>query len=137
MSTYSQKIVLHFPSNLVDKPIVSKLAKDYHLEFNILKAVVNPKEEGLMVLELIGDRKDYDQAIDYLKKEKVGVQNLDKDVNRDEAKCVHCGLCVGICPVGALETDKQSMEVLFHDDKCIACEMCVKVCPYKAMVVKF
>ncbi|UCC96223.1 MAG: NIL domain-containing protein, partial [Candidatus Omnitrophota bacterium] len=48
---YAQKIVLHFPSNLVDKPIIYKLSKDFDLEFNILKAFVNPKEEGLMVLE--------------------------------------------------------------------------------------
>ncbi len=134
---FAKKIVLHFPSNLVDKPIISKLAKDYNLEFNILKALVNPKEEGLMVLELIGEKKDYDQAVDYLKKEKVKIQGLDKDVKRDDKKCVHCGLCIGVCPVGALDTDKQSMEVLFSDDKCIACEMCVKVCPYQAMAVNF
>ncbi len=134
---FSKKIVLHFPSNLVDKPIISKLSKDYALEFNILKALVNPKEEGLMVLELVGDKKQYDQAIEYLKKEKVKVQNLARDIKRNDKKCVHCGLCVGVCPSGALEIDTQSMEVLFKDDKCIACEMCVKVCPYKAMEVSF
>ena len=134
---YSKKIVLHFPSNLVDKPIICKLSKDYNLEFSILKALVNPKEEGIMVLELSGDKKDFDNALAFLKKEKVSVQGLEKDVKRDEEKCVHCGLCVGVCPVKALEADNNTMEVLFHDDKCIACEMCVKVCPYTAMEVKF
>ena len=56
---YSQKIVLHFPYTLVDKPIIYKLTKDFDLEFNILKAVVNPEEEGLMVLELKGDEEEY------------------------------------------------------------------------------
>jgi ferredoxin len=133
---FSRKIILHFPSYLVDKPIIHKLSKDYNLEFNILKALVNPKEEGLMVLELKGEKKEFDRAIEYLKKERVKVQNLTKGVNLDKAKCVHCGLCVGVCPVGALETDKRTMEVVFHEDKCIACEMCVTVCPYKAMEVK-
>ena len=64
---YSQKIVLHFPSNLVDKPIIYKLSKDFDLEFNILKASVNPDEEGLMVLELKGDKKEYDRAY-YIKR---------------------------------------------------------------------
>jgi ferredoxin len=134
---YSKKIVLHFPSDLVDKPIIHKLSKDFNLEFNILRALVNPKEEGLMVLELTGDKKDYDKAIRYLKQEKVGVQDLEKDINRDEKKCVHCGLCVGVCPVGALEIDPQTMEVRFYEEKCIACQLCVKVCPYKAMSVEF
>ncbi|UCC95254.1 MAG: 4Fe-4S dicluster domain-containing protein, partial [Candidatus Omnitrophota bacterium] len=90
-----------------------------------------------MVLELKGDKKEYDKALGYLKKEKVRIQNLSKDVTRDEEKCTHCGLCVAICPVSAFEVEAASREVAFHDDKCIACEMCVKVCPYKAMEVKF
>ncbi len=132
---YSKRIVLNFPSNLVDKPIVYKLTKDFNLEFNILKAYVNPKEEGLMVLELKGDKKEYNKAIEYLKKEKVKIQTLSKDVTRNDKKCVYCGLCVGVCPSGALFTDLESMEVIFNNEKCIACGMCVKVCPYKAMEI--
>ncbi len=134
---YAQRIVLHFPSNLVEKPIIYKLTKDFSLEFNILKALVNPEEEGLMVLELRGDKKEYDRAIDYLKKAKVKVQTLSKDVRRNDEKCTHCGLCVGVCPSQALTVDPGSREVLFHDDKCIACGICVKVCPYKAMAIQF
>jgi len=134
---YSKKIVLHFPSNLVDKPIIYKLTKDFDIEFNILKALVNPNEEGLMVLELKGDKKAYDQALEYFKKENVKVQDLDKDIARDDKKCVSCGLCIGVCPVEAFELAKNSCEVIFHEDKCIACEMCIKVCPYGAMQVKF
>jgi len=133
---YSQRIVLNFPSNLVDKPIIYKLTKDFNLEFNILKAYVNPKEEGLMVLELKGEKLEYDKALNYLKKEKVKIQTLSKDVTRDDEKCVHCGLCVGVCPTGALATEPESMEVIFNNEKCIACGMCVKVCPYAAMEIK-
>jgi len=133
---YSNKVVLHFPSKLVDKPIIYRLSKDYDLEFNILKALVNPKEEGLMVLELKGDKEEYERAIRYLKKEKVKIQTLSKDVVRDEEKCVHCGLCVSVCPSSAFETDIQTREVIFCEDKCIACGMCVEVCPYKAMKMR-
>jgi len=48
----SKRIVLHFPKRMVDRPIVSRLVKDYDLDFNILKALVTPEEEGLLVLEL-------------------------------------------------------------------------------------
>jgi len=121
---------------MVDKPIIYKLSKDYDLEFNILKALVNPKEEGLMVLELKGDKEEYERAIKYLKKEKVKIQTLSKDVIRDEEKCVHCGLCVSVCPSLAFEIDAQTREVIFHEDKCIACGMCVDICPYKAMKMR-
>ena len=133
---YSQRIVLNFPSNQVDKPIVYKLAKDFNLEFNILKAYVNPKEEGLMVIELRGEKKEYDRALEYLKKEKVRIETLAKDVTRDDQKCVHCGLCVGVCPVEALVIEPESREVIFYNEKCIACGMCVKACPYVAMEMR-
>ncbi|HIE35975.1 MAG TPA: 4Fe-4S dicluster domain-containing protein [Candidatus Omnitrophica bacterium] len=133
----SKRIVLHFPQNLVDKPIICKLAKDYNLEFNILKASVTPKEEGLLVLELSGEEKKYNQGIDYLKNVGVKVQLLRQDVVRDEERCVHCGVCVPLCPGGALVIEESSRKVEFFQDKCIACELCVKICPHKAMTVKF
>ena len=133
---FSKKIVLHFPNNLVDKPIIYKLSKDFSLEFNILKASVTPKKEGVLVLELKGKPKSYEAAISYLKKEGVKTQVLSQDVIRDENKCTHCGLCISICPVSSFETDPKTGKVLFLKEKCIACGACVKVCPYKAMEIK-
>ncbi len=133
---YSEKIVLHIPSNMVDKPIVYKLSRDFDLEFNILKATVIPNEEGVLVLELKGDKNNYDKALRYLEAEKIKIKSLSKDVTRDENKCVHCGLCVGICPVSAFEVELDSRKIIFKQDKCIACGMCVNVCPYKAMEIK-
>ncbi|GAJ01630.1 unnamed protein product, partial [marine sediment metagenome] len=46
----SKRIVLKFPHRLVDQPIVCNLAKYFDLEFNILKAYIIPKEEGLLIL---------------------------------------------------------------------------------------
>ena len=48
----SKKVVMRFPKNLVDQPIVCRLVKDHNLVFNILKASVTPNEEGLLVMEL-------------------------------------------------------------------------------------
>jgi ferredoxin len=129
----SKKIVLHFPPNLVDKPIIYHLVKDYDMEFNVLKASVTPKEEGLMVLELIGERKAYDSAIAYLKKTGVEVQPLVKDIARQEERCTHCGACVTICPVGAFVVDQVTRRVDFISDKCIACDLCLRACPVRAM----
>ena len=132
-----QKIVLHFPPKLIDKPITYHLVKDYNLVFNILQARIMPNEEGLMVLELSGGDKDYDKGLKFIREQGIRVQTLKKDVKRNETRCTHCGVCVAICPTGALYTDTKTMEVIFDAAKCIACELCVPACPPRAMEVKF
>jgi ferredoxin len=133
----SKRIVLHFPHRLVDQPIICKLVKDFDLQFNILKAYVTPQEEGLMVLELSGNKENFDKGIQYLESSGVKIQPLSQDVIRNESKCTDCGVCVPICPTGALIVDLQTRKVHFYDNKCIACELCVKICPTRAMEVHF
>jgi ABC-type methionine transport system ATPase subunit len=86
----SKRIVLHFPQRLIEQPIVYKLVKDYGLRFNILKAYVTPQEEGLMVLELIGEDKDFERGIEYLQSTGVKIQSLSEDIipNVPIAACV-------------------------------------------------
>ena len=133
----SKRIVLKFPHRLVDQPIVCKLVKDYNLEFTILKAYVTPREEGLLVLELTGENKDFEKGMDYLKKTGVTIQPLSQDIIRNEARCTDCGACVTICPTGALVLDNLTRKVHFYDNKCIACELCIKACPVRAREVHF
>ncbi len=132
-----KRIVLRFPHRLVDQPIVSKLVKDYDLEFSILKAYVTPREEGLLVLELTGEEKNYNKAIRYLKEAGVKVQPLSQDIIRNERRCTDCSVCVPICPTGALVVDSLTKKVHFYDNKCIACELCIKACPVRAMEIHF
>lgn len=133
----SKRIVLRFPQKLVDQPIVCKLVKDYNLEFNILKAYVTPKEEGLLVLELQGEQENFDRGIEYLKRLGIGIQPLSQDIVRNIDKCTHCGVCIAICPVGAFVIEPISRKVQFYETKCIACELCIPACPTKAMEVYF
>jgi ferredoxin len=133
----SKRIVLHFPKRLVDRPIVSRLVKDYDLDFNILKALVTPEEEGLLVLELSGEQQEYDKGIRYLTQTGVKIQSLSQDVLRNEERCTHCGACIAICPSGAFELDPVTRRVNFYDEKCVACGLCIKACPPRAMEVHF
>ncbi len=133
----SKRIVLHFPRRLVDRPIVYRLVKDYDLEFNILKAFFTPEEEGLMVLEISGEQKDYDKGIRYLTETGVRIQSLSQDVIRNEERCTHCGACITICPPRAFELDFVTRRVNFNDEKCLACGLCIKACPPRAMEVHF
>jgi ferredoxin len=133
----SKRIVLHFPRRLVDRPIVSRLVKDFNLDFNILKASVTPDQEGLLVMELSGKQEDYDNGIRYLAETGVKIQSLSQDVTRNEERCTYCGACITICPTGAFELDPVSRQVTFDNEKCLACELCIKACPPRAMELHF
>ena len=133
----SRRIVLHFTSQLVGQPIVYRLVKDYNLEFNILKAAFTPEEKGLMVLEISGEKKDYDKGIKYLTNAGVRIQPLSQDVTRNEERCTHCGACITICPTGAFELDLSTRLIQFHSEKCSACGICIKACPPRAMESHF
>jgi NAD-dependent dihydropyrimidine dehydrogenase PreA subunit len=133
----SKKIVLHFPRRITNRPIVSRLVKDYNLDFNILKALVTPEEEGLLVLELSGERADYDKGIRYLTDAGVKIQALSQDITRNEERCTSCGACVTVCPTGCFKLNTKTRKVSFEGEKCIACGICIKACPPRAMEVHF
>jgi ferredoxin len=133
----SKRIVLHFPKRLVDRPIVYRLVKDYDLEFNILKALFTQEAEGLMVMEIRGEQKDYDKGVRYLTESGVRIQSLSQDVIRNEQRCTHCGACITICPTDAFELDPLTRQVNFDNEKCVACGQCIKACPPRAMELHF
>ena len=134
---YSKRIVLHFPQRLVDRPIMSRLVRDYDLDFNILKAFVSPEEEGHLVLEIIGKKENLSQGLKFLQELGIKTQPLSKDIKRNEKKCTHCGVCIPLCPTGALFYEPKTYRVIFDESKCIACELCIKPCPPRAMEVHF
>lgn len=134
---YSRTLVLRFPKDIVDKPIITHLVRDYDLIFNILKAQIFPHKEGLLVLELRGRRRDFDRGIQYLKETGVEVEPVAQSIRRDEEKCYQCGACTAVCPTGALHISRPDMAVLFDSERCSACELCVKTCPARAMIVTF
>jgi ferredoxin len=133
----SKKIVLHFSREIWDQPLVCSLSRDYDLTFNILKAEVTPREEGLVVLELSGTEGQYRKGIKFLKEKGVKIQPLSKDVIRVEEKCTHCGACLAVCPTEAMTVDRETWEVIFDPQKCIGCELCLPACPPRAMEVRF
>ncbi|ROQ89801.1 NIL domain-containing protein [Desulfosoma caldarium] len=134
---YARMLVLRFPKEIVDKPIVTNLVRNYNLSFNILKAQIFPRKEGLMVMELRGNRRDYERGLQYLKDIGVIVESIAQGIRRDEEKCYQCGACTAVCPTGALYIKRPEMEVLFDSERCSACELCVKTCPSRAMIVLF
>jgi ferredoxin len=132
---YSKKVIIHYSADIADQPIVHRLVKDYDLAFNILKARILPKREGLLVLDLAGTKENFDKGILYLKESGVKVEPLSNRVIQNVDKCVHCGACIAFCPTGALYLDEKTMKVLFDPEKCNGCELCMTACPVRAMEI--
>ena len=53
------------------------------------------------------------------------------EVNYD--KCMHCGACVGTCPVNAIFLKESTLEI---NDDCTECGLCVKTCPIQALEMR-
>lgn len=134
---YSKTLSLRFPKNIVNEPIVVNLVRNFDLTFNILKATIYPRKEGLMVMELSGHRKNYNKGIQYLKGLGIKVESIGQDIHRNDEICFQCGACTAVCPTGALHIKRPEMEVIFDRDKCSACELCIAACPARAMIASF
>jgi len=75
---YSKKIVIRYTPEIVQQPIIYLLAKKHNLVFNILKARIFPRREGVIVLELSGQKEDFDRGIRFLKEMGLKVEPLPK-----------------------------------------------------------
>ena len=51
-------------------------------------------------------------------------------VKIDEKKCMKCGGCVGVCPVGAMRLENVPV---CDREKCTDCHICVFFCPVGAI----
>jgi ferredoxin len=132
---YRKKVVIRYAADNVDQPIICQLVKKHDLEFNILKAQILPRRDGVIVVELSGTKENFDQGIHFLKERGLKVEPVSKNVSQNMDKCVHCGACVAFCPTDALSLEKESMKVVFDPEKCNGCEFCVLACPPRAMEV--
>jgi len=131
---YSKIVILDFPSQSAQRPIVCQLVKKYDLMFNILKARISSKSEGHMVLEIsCAGKAAFNKGITYLKEQGVRVSTPEHKIYKDEEKCTHCGACTAVCPTDALYIKRPEMEVIFDREKCSLCERCLLTCPTRAM----
>ena len=53
-------------------------------------------------------------------------------VNKE--KCIGCGTCVNVCPVGAISFGPDGKAVI-DPKKCIKCKTCEGVCPVQAIKI--
>jgi L-aspartate semialdehyde sulfurtransferase ferredoxin len=122
---------------MVQMPVTYRLAKDFNVAANIIRAQVAPNQVGKVVVELSGDIDQLDAALDWLRAQDVGVSLANREILIDEDSCVHCGLCTGVCPTEALSLDPKTFILNFTRSRCIVCEQCVPTCPVEAISTNF
>jgi len=49
----------------------------------------------------------------------------------NQNKCIGCGACVNICPVGAISMENG--KAVIDQNKCIHCGKCLDICPQGAI----
>ncbi|MEW5735203.1 MAG: NIL domain-containing protein [Thermodesulfobacteriota bacterium] len=133
---YSKMLLLRFPKDSAQEPVVCNLARQFDLTFNILNATIFPRKEGQMVLKLFGTPQNFEAGVRYLKEKGVTVKNAGEEVHRNDEVCTHCGTCTAVCPTGALSLKRPEMEVVYDFEKCSVCKLCVAVCPPHAMELR-
>lgn len=114
-------------------PVTYRLAKDFNIAANIIRAQVAPNQVGTLVLELSGDIDELEAAIEWLQLQNIGVSQVSREIVIDEEKCVDCGLCTGVCPTEALTLDPESFRLKFLRSRCVVCEQCIPTCPVVAI----
>ncbi len=134
-SVFAKILILRFPAEVSERPVISEAIKKFDLSFNILRAEVAPGVDGMLVLELRGHRRSFEEAVRFFRDKNIQVKTVGQEVRRNPKRCSHCGACTAVCPSGALWIKRPHMAVIFDQDKCMACEVCVTACPPRAMEV--
>jgi len=44
----------------------------------------------------------------------------------DPRKCVACGNCVAVCPMGAIAVDRAIHRAVVNEDECVECYTCYR-----------
>ena len=128
-----KRVTLTFPKNTVHMPVTYKLAKDFNVAANIIRAQVAPNQVGTLVLELSGDIDELDAALEWMRSHGIRVSLASKEIMIDENSCVDCGLCTGVCPTQALILAADTFKLSFLRSRCIMCEQCISTCPVQAI----
>ena len=134
---YRKIIHLTFSPQNSGSPVMCELVRRYDVTFNIVAARTTPGKEGYLTIEIWGEEENCKSALKYLRDEGIIVVAARQHVSRKDELCMHCGMCLALCPVQALKVEPASRLVLFDEEECTACGMCTRVCPVHAMQSDF
>jgi len=128
-----KRVTIIFPKTAIQIPLTYRLAKDFNVAANIIRAQVAPNQIGKLVVELQGDIDQIDAAIEWMRIRDISVYSASGEIVINEDLCVDCGLCTGVCPTQALVLNPETFRLDFRRSRCIVCEQCIPTCPTVAI----
>jgi ferredoxin len=127
------KYVLKYSAEEAKRPLLAEAVLKTGVLVNILIADVE-YSSGRMVVSVLGDGKQQEKLVGYLRERGVEVEKLEGNILKDEDKCVDCCECYGVCPTKAILIKDNRM--LLDNDDCIRCKACIEVCPTRALSLR-
>ncbi|MEM1366875.1 MAG: NIL domain-containing protein [Cyanobacteria bacterium P01_H01_bin.15] len=128
-----KRLTLTFPQRTVQMPVTYRLAKDFNVAANIIRAQVAPNQTGTLLVELQGDIDAIEAAAEWMQANSIQVSSVTGGIEIDETSCVDCGLCTGVCPTQALALAPETFKLTFVRSRCVVCEQCIPTCPVAAI----
>ena len=96
----------------------------------VIGAPMNPEQELSALkqqVELLEQQKQQlNQRITHLESGHKAVAVIDFE------KCTGCGICIDVCPTGAIEVNQQAV---VNEEACNGCAACVSECPSEAIII--
>ncbi len=91
-----RRLDLRFPPNRATRPVTYHLVKDYDLTPNILRAHIEPGQQGRMLVEVTGKKEDIDAAVAFLGKE--GIRSRPRRATSSSTRSgAWCAACAPPC----------------------------------------
>jgi len=123
------KLLLRVGRDYISRPVLAEVILETGVEISIEVAKIGGVSGELIVK--IPDENSR-EVIKQLEARNVEVLTLDRGITKDDDECVDCGVCVSVCPVGALRY-RQDWSVELDESRCVRCGVCVETCPQRAL----
>ncbi|RZN36922.1 MAG: 4Fe-4S dicluster domain-containing protein [Methanosarcinales archaeon] len=119
-------------SSAAHDPVLAKVILSTGVAINVDRADLDATS-GEIVLEVPAD--SCARVANAFEREGASVAVLEHPIIRDNDECVHCGACIGICPVNVF-TYEPDWSVAMDESKCIQCGTCITACPHDALTIE-
>ncbi len=123
------KLKLTYSKGKGKEPIIAKIVKETGVLITVERARIDTTGGEVLI-----DVPDADAKVvcDLIRSKGADVRILEKGVVRDEKECIHCGACIGVCPVDVFFMDPE-WKVQLREGKCVLCGRCIDACPHRAL----